>query len=419
MAMERSTVVGVFHDRADAERAIEELHSKGFHDDQIGFAVRGADGASGATTTETGSKSGEGLVGGILAGAGVGGVIAAAAALLIPGFGPVVAGGILATVLGGAAIGAAAGGILGALVGMGVPEEEAHYYEGEFNEGRILVTVKADGRYQEARDILRREGAYDIENRGGATTRTATTTAATTTPRAGTTPVRSEERDRMQLREEELHVRKDMVETGEVSIGKEVVTEHKQIDVPVRREEVVIERHPVEGHPAQGNISDSGEIRVPVREEQVRLEKQPVVYEEVGIGKRAVEETEHVSGEVRREEARIEHEGDVPMRGGMSGTGTGTWDTVSPRYRQTWQTRYGTSGGRWEDYEPGYRYGYEMAADPRYQNRDWAQVEAEMGRDYGTWAQRSGYKADPNAWDRFKMQVHEAWDDRRGMRRAA
>src|SRR5438874_1456965 len=167
MAMERSTVVGVFDDRNKAERAMDELHRRGFREDQIGFVMRDAEGARGATGTETGSKAGEGAVGGVLAGAGVGGIIAAAAALLIPGFGPVIAGGILATVLGGAAIGAAAGGILGALVSMGVPEEEAHYYEGEFHSGRTLVTVRADGRQQEAINILHHNGGYDAGTRLG------------------------------------------------------------------------------------------------------------------------------------------------------------------------------------------------------------------------------------------------------------
>jgi hypothetical protein len=166
MSMERSTVVGVFKERDEAERALAALQSAGFDDDQVGFAMRGGNPNDNTTmTTDGGSKAGEGAVGGLLAGAGIGGVIAAAAALLIPGFGPVIAGGVLATVLGGVAIGAAAGGILGALTGMGVPEDEARYYESEFNEGRVLVTVRAAGRYQEARDLLRRSGAYDVETR--------------------------------------------------------------------------------------------------------------------------------------------------------------------------------------------------------------------------------------------------------------
>lgn len=73
----------------------------------------------------------------------VGGVIGAAAALLIPGFGLAIAGGIIATTIGGAAIGAAAGGLIGALMGMDITEEEAHHYEHHFKSGRILVIVKA------------------------------------------------------------------------------------------------------------------------------------------------------------------------------------------------------------------------------------------------------------------------------------
>ena len=99
----------------------------------------------------------------------IGGVVGAAAALLIPGIGPAIAGGILVAVLGGAAIGAAAGGIVGALIGMGVPEEEAHYYEGEFHSGRTLVTVRADGRQQEATEILHRNGGYAADTRPGQT----------------------------------------------------------------------------------------------------------------------------------------------------------------------------------------------------------------------------------------------------------
>jgi hypothetical protein len=56
------------------------------------------------------------------------------------------------------------------LIGLGIPEEEAHYYEEEFKHGRILVSVKAPGRYDEARSILQRWGAYDAHARSGANT---------------------------------------------------------------------------------------------------------------------------------------------------------------------------------------------------------------------------------------------------------
>lgn len=117
---------------------------------------------------------------------------------------------------------------------------------------------------------------------------------------------------RIQLLSEVLRVRKDRVQRGEVRLRKEVVTENQNIQVPVTREELVIERVPVEGREATGqNIGGESEIRVPLSEERVSTEKVPVVREEVRVGKRAVSETRNVTDETRREELRVDKEGDV------------------------------------------------------------------------------------------------------------
>ena len=202
--------------------------------------------------------------------------------------------------------------------------------------------------------------------------------------------------------------------SSDLELRKDVVSEQQTIDVPVTREEVVIERHAVEGRPSNRPIGQSETIEIPVREEQVELEKQAVVYEEVEIGKRQVQETEHLSGTVRREEAHIEQEGDVNLReGGRAAMGGTNWDTVSPTYRQAWQSKYGTSGRRWEEYEPGYRYGHEMANDPRYRGRQWNETEPTLRADYEDWARRNHYAYEPSAWDRLKENVREAWDGAR------
>jgi uncharacterized protein (TIGR02271 family) len=217
-----------------------------------------------------------------------------------------------------------------------------------------------------------------------------------------------------ELREEELRARKDMVEAGEVELRKDVVTEEKTLDVPVTREEVVVERHPVAPRPSDRPLGESQTIEVPVREERVELEKQPVVYEEVEVGKQQVQDTERVSGTIRREQAHLEREGDVTVReAGRAAAGGDTWDTVSPTYRQAWQRKYGTSGGRWEEYEPGYRYGYEMANDPRYRGREWSETEPGLRSDYEDWARRNHYTYEPSAWDRTKENVRVAWESAR------
>jgi len=98
-----------------------------------------------------------------------------------------------------------------------------------------------------------------------------------------------------------------------VRLRKEVVTEQRNIEVPVTREEIVIERHPASGERAEGPVGEGEEVRIPLMDEEVRVEKTPVVREEISLRKRQVQDTERVSETVRREEARIESEGDIGM----------------------------------------------------------------------------------------------------------
>jgi hypothetical protein len=167
-AMQRSTVVGVFEDRRHADQAVAELKKAGFRDDQIGVAMRHAEASAGTDTTGGETYAEEGATAGVLAGLGLG-ALAGLGVLsgVIPVIGPAIAGGTLGILLSNAAAGAAAAGLAGALIGWGIPEEEAKYYHGEFEAGRTIVAVTADGRYDEAYDILRRHGAYDMSNRVG------------------------------------------------------------------------------------------------------------------------------------------------------------------------------------------------------------------------------------------------------------
>jgi uncharacterized protein (TIGR02271 family) len=289
---QRSTVVGVFPSRPEAERAVAELKRAGFKDDEISLIGKDEKGV----TRAEGNKAGAGAATGAAVGAGAAALTSLGITFgVIPVVGPVLALGPLAAALLSAAGGAAAGGLIGALVGLGIPEHEAKYYESELQAGRFLVTVKAGSRYNEAWAILHRLGASNYE-----------TAAACATPATGG--------QTMKLHEEQLHAHKQPVETGEVRVRKEVTTEHKTLDVPVQREEVVVERHPVSGQAASSaDIRPGQEVRVPVREEQVRVEKTPVVKEEVTVGKRKVQDTEHVGGTVRKEEVKVEQKGDVDV----------------------------------------------------------------------------------------------------------
>ena len=206
-------------------------------------------------------------------------------------------------------------GIIDSLENLGLPEEEASFYNREFEMGHTVVTVNTDDRQQEAYDILRRDGAYDFNSRSAQTAGYTSTTGYSSTTGTDTQQYDTEGAQRVQLREEELRVQKQPVETGEARLRKEVVSEQQTIDVPVNREEVYIERRPASGQPSDTPIGEGETYRVPVREEQVTVEKQPVVREEVALGKRQVQDTQQVSDTVRREEAHIEQQGNVNVQG--------------------------------------------------------------------------------------------------------
>lgn len=169
------TVVGLFDTRQEAQDVVQELVNNGFARNDIGLLANNASGeftnhTTSATNTDNldaGAAAGRDAVTGAAAG-GTLGLLVGLGSLLIPGVGPVIAAGPLATVLGltaaGAGAGALAGGIVGALTHLGVPEEDANYYAEGVRRGGTLVTVKAeDASANKAYDILQRNGAADLD----------------------------------------------------------------------------------------------------------------------------------------------------------------------------------------------------------------------------------------------------------------
>jgi hypothetical protein len=170
----RHRAVGVFPHRRDAEAALRDLRDSGFDMDDVSVVGKDAgshDQIAGVEMSNkaTGNKADEGVATGAATGAtlgGLGGLLVGLGALAIPGIGPVMAGGALATALAtaatGGAIGAAAGGLTGALVGLGIPEERARYYNDRVNRGDYLVMLDgSDEELRRAQPILSRHGIQD------------------------------------------------------------------------------------------------------------------------------------------------------------------------------------------------------------------------------------------------------------------
>jgi hypothetical protein len=149
------TVVGMFKNRHHAEAAIRDLKRAGFTDEQIGVALQDV-GEQQELMDTTSSNAAEGAAKGAVSGGVVGGLIGLLGSLLVPGVGPVIVGGVLASTLTGAGIGAATGGLIGALIGLGVPEEDARHFDQGLRSGGMLVTVDAGAQTGDALAILQR-----------------------------------------------------------------------------------------------------------------------------------------------------------------------------------------------------------------------------------------------------------------------
>ena len=164
-----TVVVGLFPDPDAAERGVRALNSAGFGRELIGIAMRQRTPDGDLVREAGGTRAAQGAVAGAVGGGILGGVVGllvGVGALVIPGIGPVVAGGALAalgvaggTAVAGAGIGAASGGLVGTLIGMGIPEHEARRFGRGFEQGGALITVRAGGRAPEALMLLRANGA--------------------------------------------------------------------------------------------------------------------------------------------------------------------------------------------------------------------------------------------------------------------
>lgn len=306
-----NTVVGYFESHADAERAVSALQDAGFTSAHLGLAARGGQTGSYSSGASTASSV-----------ANTAGQKAEGAWDKLKNFfnpDPVEPyaderqSGDLASheITPGYNYGS---DFHETLQGMSVPQDQSKYFGHRFGSGDqgAIVTVSAPGREAEARAILQKNGADLGEN--ASTYDYSNTTANTTTEGA----------QNIQLLGEVLRVHKDRISAGEVRFRKEVITDMQTVQVPVTREELVIERHAVAGAtPAQGTIGEGTEIRIPLTEERASLDKSTVVREEVSVGKRAIENVENLTGETRREELVVEDETKTTANAGTTNT-TGT-----------------------------------------------------------------------------------------------
>lgn len=141
------TITGLFDTHDQAAEAVRELRDLGVRSADISIIANNAQGYTVGDEDDLAESATAGAgIGALLGGAG--GLLAGLGTLVIPGVGPVVAGGwLIATAVGavaGAAFGGVTGGLISALTEAGVGEAEAHVYAEGVRRGGTLLTARVD-----------------------------------------------------------------------------------------------------------------------------------------------------------------------------------------------------------------------------------------------------------------------------------
>jgi hypothetical protein len=172
-----TTISRLYDTYADAERAVTRLEGAGVPHSDISIVANNSDNWFGSRSGKVdrdrdgvddraeGAGTGAGIGAGL---GGAAGLLAGLGLLAIPGLGPVVAAGWLASMAVGAAAGAATGGIVGALTEAGVSREDASRYAEGVRRGGTLVTAKVPDQDSARLDALLNEKAVNLQERSAA-----------------------------------------------------------------------------------------------------------------------------------------------------------------------------------------------------------------------------------------------------------
>jgi hypothetical protein len=171
-----TTISRLYDNYSDAEQAVHRLEDAGVPHSDISIVANNSDSwysqkgkvdrdRDGVDDRAEGAGAGAGIGAGV---GGAAGLLAGLGMLAIPGLGPVVAAGWLASTAVGAAAGAASGGIIGALTQAGVSDEDASRYAEGVRRGGTLVSARIPDNDRGNLEAVLDQSSVDLRQRSAA-----------------------------------------------------------------------------------------------------------------------------------------------------------------------------------------------------------------------------------------------------------
>jgi hypothetical protein len=170
------TISRLYDNYSDAQAAVRGLESAGVPHSDISIVANNSESwfssdkkvdrdRDGVDDRAEGAGKGAGIGAGL---GGAAGLLAGLGLLAIPGLGPVVAAGWLASTALGAAAGAATGGVVGALTQAGISKEDAPLYAEGVRRGGTLVSARVPDADRAKLDAILNKSAVNLQDRSTA-----------------------------------------------------------------------------------------------------------------------------------------------------------------------------------------------------------------------------------------------------------
>lgn len=375
MATTQCTIVGIFDDRATAERVAEEITKAGIGRSQIqvmssdAYSADAARGNAALSGSEHHDTSGGGI-----------------------------------------------SGFFHRLFGSDDDETERGRYAEAVRRGGAVVAVTADEADEDRItdvmdgfdpvDIDKREESWKERGYKGYDSGAAAFTAEESARERQYYDRDKDQEESVPVVEEQLQVGKRPVERGRVRVYRRMNEQPVEEQVQLREERVRVDRRPANRPATEADLNPSERvIEVTETAEEPVVGKTARVVEEVVIGKESRERTETVRDSVRKSDVNVER-----IDGGETAGRSGALSEYDTDFRRDFESQYASDrNASYEAYAPAYRYGYEMASDARYRGRRWEDVESTLRTDFE--------RNNPNsAWDRTKGAVRYGWEKVTGKR---
>lgn len=202
------------------------------------------------------------------------------------------------------------------IFGTDINDDERGVYSEAVRRGSVIVTVDTDDNMTDrASDILNQGGVVDADRR------TAQYRASGYTKHDVKAPLYNEEQAQTERRkyadqgevalpviEEQINVGKRVVQRGGVRVHTRVTEKPVEATVNLREEKVTVDRHPVDREVSNADMAKlkDGNFTVTTKGEEAVVGKEARVVEEVVVGKNVTERQETVRDTVKRSDVQVE-----------------------------------------------------------------------------------------------------------------